>query len=262
MVGVLVLVDHHVLELLLPLLADVGHVLEQLDGVPEQVVEVHRAGLREAPLVAGVHVGHRLVEEARHLGRELLGPDQPVLGVGDAGLDAARRIALRILVELVLEHVLDDPDLVGLVVDREAGPEPDAVGLGPQDAGAGGVERHHPHAAAAGAEQAVDALQHLLRGPVGEGDREDLPGRDAVIAHEVRDPVGEHARLAGAGARDDQHGALDGLDCSALLGVQLVEETLRHRDLQGTSETPCSPRLSPASRAGRGARRDRCRRST
>ena len=84
----------------------------------------------EAPLVAGVHVGDGLVEEARHLGRELLGPDQPVLGVGDAGVDAARRVALRILVELVLEHVLDDPDLVGLVVDREAGPEPDAVGLG------------------------------------------------------------------------------------------------------------------------------------
>ncbi len=110
-------------------------------------------------------------------------------------------------------------------------------------------------AAAATAEEPVDALHHLPRGPVREGDREDLAGRDAVIAHEVRDAVGEHARLAGAGASDDQHGALGGLDCPALLGVQLVEETLRHRGLQGTSDPPCRPRSNLAGNgAGAGGR--------
>ena len=60
----------------------------------------------------------------------------------------------------LLEAGLDDAHLVGLVVDREVRAVAEAVGLAPQDAAAGGVERHHPHAARL-PDELLDALAHL-----------------------------------------------------------------------------------------------------
>src|SRR3546814_6395366 len=48
-VGVLVLVDQHVLEAALVVLEQVGAALQELHGVAEQVVEVHGAGRSEEP---------------------------------------------------------------------------------------------------------------------------------------------------------------------------------------------------------------------
>ncbi len=63
LVGVLVLVDEDVLEALAVVLEHVGVLAEQLHGVGEQVVEVHRAGLEQAGLVLGVDVGVLAVED-------------------------------------------------------------------------------------------------------------------------------------------------------------------------------------------------------
>ena len=56
-VGVLVLVDQHVLEPLLIVRQHIGMVAEQLDGLHQQVVEVHRPGLQQPGLIVGVDVG-------------------------------------------------------------------------------------------------------------------------------------------------------------------------------------------------------------
>ena len=58
------------------------------------------------------------------------------------------------------------------------------------------------------AEQQLDALAHLLRGLVGEGDGQDLAGARAPGLHEPGDAVGEHARLARAGAGQDEQRAV------------------------------------------------------
>ncbi len=55
-VGVLVLVDEHVTEPSAVVVADVGLLGQQFDGHPEEIVEVHRAGLAEAELVLVVDV--------------------------------------------------------------------------------------------------------------------------------------------------------------------------------------------------------------
>ena len=63
-VGVLVLVDQDVLEALLVAAQHVGVLAEQLDGLHQQVVEVHRPGAQQASLVLAVHVGVLAVEDA------------------------------------------------------------------------------------------------------------------------------------------------------------------------------------------------------
>ena len=46
------------------------------------------------------------------------------------------------------------------------------------------------------AQQALDALAHLLCGFVSERDRENVPGRDAFFGDQVGDAMSDHTRLA------------------------------------------------------------------
>ena len=189
----------------------------------EQVVEVHRVGALELALVLLVDVGDGLLEVGADQLAQVLDRAQLVLGVGDLGLDGARREALEVDV-LVLEALLDQAALVGGVVDRELAREAELVGVGAQHPRAGGVEGHHPHRARDAADEQLDALAHLGRGLVGEGDREDLARLGLAGADQVRDPVREHARLARAGAREDQQRPFAVRDGVALGRVQALEE--------------------------------------
>ena len=96
-------------------------------------------------------------------------------------MDAARGEALRVALEL-LEAVLDEADLVGLVVDREVRAVAEPLGLAAQDAAARGVEGEDPDRPRARADRGLDPLAHLPRGLVRERDREDLVRLDACVA--------------------------------------------------------------------------------
>jgi hypothetical protein len=69
----------------------------------------------------------------------------------------------------------------------------------------------------------ADPLLHLPRRLVRERDGEDRGGDDA-LGDEVRDPPGDHARLARPGGRDDQERAVDVGDGVALRVGQIVEK--------------------------------------
>ena len=222
-VRVLVLVDQDVLERAPISVAHLGEELEQVHAAEEQVVEVHRVRGVQALLVEVVDVGRRLLEEGRDLDPVGLRVEQAVLGVGDLAPDAARREALRIDVEL-LDAVLDEPQRILLVVDREAARIAELVGVAAQHSGAGRVEGHDPHGAYAAADERSDALAHLLRGLVGESDREDLARAGLARPDEMRDAVGQHASLAGPRSREDQERALPVQHGLALRRVQALEE--------------------------------------
>src|SRR5207248_30862 len=159
----------------------------------------------------------------------LPGPDQLVLRVRDLVVDASRRKALRVALEL-LEALLDEADLVGLVVDREVRAVAEPLRLAAQDASAGGVEGEDPEASAALAEEPLQPLLHLPRRLVREGDGEDLVRLRADRVDQVGDPVGEDARLAGAGAGDDEERPFRGEDGLALRGVEVGKILLRRGD--------------------------------
>ena len=122
-------------------------------------------------------------------------------------MDPAGRKALGVEVER-LEAVLDDADLVGLVVDREVRAVAEPRRLAPQDAAARRVEGEHPHRPHHGPEQRPEPRAHLVGRLVRERDREDLVRPRPDGGDEVRHAAGQHPRLAGAGAGDDEDGAL------------------------------------------------------
>ena len=135
-----------------------------------------------------------------------------------------------------------EPDLVGLVVDREVRAVAEPRRLAAEDAAARGVEGQDPDRARDAAEHVLEALAHLARGLVRERDREDLLRLDPVRVDQVRDAVREHARLAGARARDDEQRPL-GREHGLPLGrVQVGEIRLRRCDGQGAADASCAGR--------------------
>ena len=79
------------------------------------------------------------------------------------------------------------------------------------------------------ADQLRDAVLHLARRLVGEGDGEDLAREGAAARQDVGDPRRQHPRLAGAGAGQHQQRALERLDRLPLLGIELFQPRRRAR---------------------------------
>ena len=135
---------------------------------------------------------------------------------------------LLFIVTQILDAVFDQPERVVLIVDREGAA---VIGLQlldvlAQNAHAETVKSRNPGSAGKflAAQQALHALTHLLRGFVREGDGENVPGRHAFFADQVSDAIGDHARFAGAGTRQNQQRAVGGEHSFALLVVELGKE--------------------------------------
>ena len=202
-VRVLELVDEDVSEALPPLLEHVGMLPEQAHRQQQQVVEVGGRPFEQPPLVLAVDLGDTPVGGTGGPVESLLGGHELVLERRDLRRQPAGGEPLRVEVQ-VPAHVVDEPDRIGLVVDRERRADPELCGLAPQDARAGGMERRHPHAVGDGTDQLADPLFHLTGGLVGERDRQQRERRSAVVADQPRDTIGEHSRLAGSGPRDHE----------------------------------------------------------
>ena len=173
-VGVLVLVDEDVAERARVAVADLLEELEHVDRADEQVVEVHRVACGAARARSA---RRRRRPSARSRSRPAGGTPRPSAACswrrrsGPASRAGVKRLGS---MSRSSRHRLDQPARVGRVVDRELARVAEPVGVGAQHPRAGGVEGHHPHRARRAADEQLDALAHLLRGLVGERDREDL----------------------------------------------------------------------------------------
>ena len=100
LVDVLVLVHKHVLELRLVEFADVRALVEQADGVEDQVVEVERPVRLQLLLVERVDARDDRVESVREGRRVVLRQDHLLLRVADLVEDRLRRIHLLVNIQL------------------------------------------------------------------------------------------------------------------------------------------------------------------
>ena len=222
-VGVLVLVDEDVAEPALVLGEDVRVVLQDRDDVQQQVAEVAGVQRLQPLLVLGVELRAAVVEGARLRRGHPLGRQRAVLPAVDQAGEQPRRPALLVDVR-GQDDLAQEPDLVVGVEDGEVRLQPDELGVPAQDADRERVEGAEPrHALDDAADELADARLHLARGLVGEGDGEDLVRPRPAGVEQVRDAGGQRPGLAGAGAGQHQHRAVERLDRGALRRVQVVE---------------------------------------
>ena len=220
-VGVLVFVDQNEFEAPLILPQHFGLLAEQPDAFEQEIAEV--GGVEDfqpllkrlvefQPLAVGEHGGF-----AR---RHLLGGEAAVLPAVDQHGQHARGPPLLVDV-LGFEQLLEQPDLVVDVENGEVGFQPDHLGVAAQDLHADRMERAEPrHALDHTADDVADAGFHLARRLVGEGDGQNLAGPGAAGGEDMGDAHGEHAGLAGAGAGQHQHRAVERLDREPLLRIE------------------------------------------
>ncbi len=223
-VRILVLVHQREQEALLIFFEHVRVLLEQPQVLQQEIAEIGGVQFLQAKLVKRVKRARLAVGEDEALAlRHALGHEPSVFPAVDHRRQDSRRPAFLVDV-LGREQLLQQPDLIVGIEHREGRLEIDEFGMTAQDLDADGVEGAEPgHAFHHAADQLPDAGLHLARRLVGEGDGEDLPGPGAPQAQDMGDAGGEHAGLAGAGARQHQKRAVERLDRLALLGVERVE---------------------------------------
>jgi hypothetical protein len=233
-VGVLVLVDEDVAEPALVLLEHVRMCLQDAEDVQQQVAEVAGVERAQPLLVGGVELGAAMREGVRLRRRHLLGGQGAVLPAVDQAGEVARRPALLVDVRR-LDELAHQPHLVVGVEDGEVRLQPGELGVPAQELGRERVEGAEPgHPLDDAADELADAVLHLPRGLVGEGDGEDLVRPRPPGVEQVGDPGGERAGLAGAGAREHKDRAVERLDRRPLGRVEVVEIRRRpqpHRPL-------------------------------
>jgi hypothetical protein len=119
------------------------------------------------------------------------------------------------------DQLLEHAELVVGVEDGEVGLRPTSSAWLRSIARSDRVEGAEPgHALDRAAGDLRDALLHLARGLVGEGDGEDLARPGLAGGDQMGEARGQRGGLARAGAREDQHRALGRQHGLALRRVQ------------------------------------------
>jgi hypothetical protein len=221
-VGVLILIDEDVFEAPLIVRQHVGVAEKDRQHVKQQVAEIGGVQGLQALLISRIQCDRLVLVPALFACRDLRRGPAAVLPPVDQRCQPLRRPALLVDVSLG-EHLLEQPQLVVGVEDREVAFEPDQSGVPPQHPRRDRMEgAEELHALRGAAEEQRHPVLHLARRLVGEGNREDLrrprpPGED-----DVRKAAGQRARLARPRAREEQHRAFGGEHGLALGRVEPV----------------------------------------
>ncbi len=205
-VGVLVLVHQQVAQAALPAVADRIVIPEQLHRQADQVVEVDcLVGLQGRHVAAVDAAGLGFVLVLGLLDR-VVRVDQAVLPQRDGVLDAADFLLVG-----GEAKIGDDGVAIVAVHDRELVLQADAGRFLAQDLHAQRVEGRDGQLLGLLRlfQQLGDTLLHLERGLVGEGERRDRARIVAAVFDHVGDLLGDHPRLARAGAGQHQAGAVE-----------------------------------------------------
>ena len=153
-VGILIFVDEHIFEAFLPVFADVVVLVEELNGIIDKVVKVHRAGGEGAAGVFGIDLRYFYpagVSRGPRPGGILLCGQAFVLSPAYLGKQHARRIALIVKIK-VLQYALYKAHTVGGIVDGKALREAEAFCVTAEDAHTGRMEGGGPDLASGRAE--------------------------------------------------------------------------------------------------------------
>ena len=189
-----------------------------------KIAEIDGVQCFQPRLIGGVKFLAAPVGEHRAVARRNLVRRKPAIfpAVDDPG-EEPRRPALVVDVGGA-KDLLHQPDLIVGIQNREIGFEAHQLRMPPQDFRADRMERAEPrHPLHRLADHRADALLHFARRAIGEGDGQNLRGPRAPGREHMRDPRRQHARLAGARAREHQHRPVERFHGLQLLGVEPFE---------------------------------------
>ncbi len=225
-VGVLVFVDHDLLEAVGPSVEGVGEGAKDLDGESDQVIKVDGSTNAQGVFVEGVcfFEDHGVWVEGVVVGvDEVVGIEEKVFGLGDRG----EKIFgwMEGFVDAVFAHdTAQDGELIAGIVDGEALGIMESREFFAEDLDAEGVEGAEGELFDEGGifDHGGDAFFHLADGAVGKANGEDAIGGMA-LGQKMGDAMDDDTGFSAASACKDQQRAVCVQDGVALFGVKVSD---------------------------------------
>ena len=220
-VRILILIDMDIPNLALIGLQHRRMLRKKLKRFNDQIVEIQRVRAFQLFLIRLIDVVNELASiVSLALRKPVLRAEQLVFRIGNFALDLSGRQKLVVDVQL-FQNFLQRAHLVVVVVDREGARVAQFFDVAAQNFRAAGVERRNPDVLRPRARQFFNALPHLLRRLVGEGDRHNRPRRHTVL-QQVRHAIRQRAGLARSRARKHQKRPFKRFRREPLFSVQVV----------------------------------------
>ena len=179
-IGILILIDQNIPELILIKLQHIGVVSEKDIGIKQQIIEIHRPSTGTTTPINLIYVAYQRTLRS-HIGfdqgcicRISRRGNKCIFGIGNNRLHGSR------LIDLIIERHLFDDGLdkttrIGLVVNREITRKAYSFGIGPQYTGKYRVESTHPQARSrCTTYDRSDAFFHFTSSLIGKSQRENL----------------------------------------------------------------------------------------
>ena len=217
---VLIFVDQHVAQALLPRRTHVVVALEQLQRQPNEVVEIDGIERAQSRLIRRINIRRLAFACCSRSLLRLLGRESIVFRRRDEMPQRMQLIGLRCRRHEILDHAKT-------VVGIDHGKSPLQVQLRVLDLQKLQTKRmkcRDRHMVGCFTlDQSFRPLAHLARGFVGERNRSDFLRRQLLARDQVRDLFRDHPRLAGTGAGEHEQGAVAILDGGVLLRIQFHE---------------------------------------
>ena len=178
MVGILILVNQHILEFALVVFPDLRFLLQKLYGYVENVVKIQGVVVLQPLLVGAIgfgNLGQPQVGRTPAVLKHFFRRDQPVLLAAD---DREHIFGWEgfVIQPHVLQNLFHLPLGIGAVVDGKAAGVAHPVDISPQNPAAGSVEGHGPDVPCPIPQQGFQPLPQLSGGLIGKGDGDDVPG--------------------------------------------------------------------------------------
>ncbi len=206
----------------------------------QEVAEVHRIERFQPGLIALIQ-GRALAagEPCSLARRHAFRIDSAVLPPVDQIGEGSGRPALVVQI-FCPQELLEQAQLVVGVEDGEIRPQAHQFRMHAQDLGADRVEGAEPRHRLLRTREDGDPLAHLAGGLVGEGHRQDFMRAGAAGRNDMRNSGGEDARLAHAGAGENENRPVQRFHRPPLLVVQPLEvgriSIVRRSDKRGACD--------------------------
>ena len=185
-VGVLILIDHDVLELSGPVSPGFLIGIQQLHGIGDKIIKIHCPHGDHSLYVFDIDLSDGGVPLIAHLpvGLKIVLPgDLLILRLADLRQHGPRRKALFIDVQ-IFHDLFDEALAVAGIIDRKIIRISNPSGIPAQDTDAAGMERRGPDIPGSIPQHHLQTVLQFLRRLVGKGDGKDPPGHHRLQSSE------------------------------------------------------------------------------
>ena len=195
-IGILVLIDHDISELIPVEFPDIRIILKELYHIDKDIVKIHRIIGKKLLLISLIDLGNYPVIVFLARGQRIFFDiDKFVLSVGDLVLNSLR-LKLTVRDIELLHGILDELELVIGIDYREILRISEQFSVTPQQPGENTVKRSAPDIFRPLTDKSFDPLPHLIGSLVRKCDRQNRRRGNIVLLHHIGDPVCDDPGLA------------------------------------------------------------------